>query len=119
MTVDAVWVDTPGYDGDAFYSPNGSRIVYRAHHPEPGQELDDYRALLADRLIRPGQLEIWVIDADGSNQRQVTSLGAASFAEEPERFSCGRERLTLALTPSSSAWSTTVRPRLGTRERSR
>ncbi len=72
--------DTPGYDGGAFYSPDGSRIVYRAHHPEPGQELDDYRALLADELIRPGQLEIWVMNADGSTQRQVTSLGAASFA---------------------------------------
>jgi Tol biopolymer transport system component len=36
--------------------------------------------LLGDGLIRPGELEIYVMDADGSNQRQVTDLGAANFA---------------------------------------
>ncbi|MEE9471812.1 MAG: hypothetical protein V3W32_08820, partial [Gemmatimonadota bacterium] len=35
--------------------------------------------LLSDGLVRPGTLEIFVMDADGSNQRQITSNGAASF----------------------------------------
>jgi TolB protein len=70
----------PGYDGGAFFSPDGSRIVYRAHHPNDPAELADYRALLRERLIRPGQVEIWVMDADGSNKRQVTRNGAANFA---------------------------------------
>ena len=72
--------DRPGYDGGAFFSPNGSQIIWRAHYPEPGPELDDYMRLLGDGLIRPGELEIYVMDADGSNQRQVTDLGAANFA---------------------------------------
>jgi Tol biopolymer transport system component len=72
--------DRPGYDGGAFFSPDGSQIIWRAHYPEPGPELDDYMRLLGDGLIRPGELEIYVMDADGSNQRQVTDLGAANFA---------------------------------------
>ena len=72
--------DRPGYDGGAFFSPDGSQIIWRAHYPEPGPELDDYMRLLGDGLIRPGELEIYVMDADGSNQRQVTNLGAANFA---------------------------------------
>ena len=69
-----------GYDGGAFYSPDGSRIVWRAHYPEPGPEQDDYLRLLDQGLLRPGDLEIYVMDADGSNMRQVTHLGGANFA---------------------------------------
>ncbi len=70
----------PGYDGGAFYSPDGSKIIWRAHYPEAGPELQDYQRLLRQGLIRPGVLEIYVMDADGSNQRQVTSVGGANFA---------------------------------------
>ena len=69
-----------GYDGGAFFSPDGSRIVYRAWHPAAGAELEDYRALLRDRLVRPGRMELWIMDADGGNRRQVTASGGASFA---------------------------------------
>ncbi|MFQ5779145.1 MAG: TolB family protein, partial [Terriglobia bacterium] len=69
-----------GYDGGPFFSPDGSKIVYRAHHPTDPEEIADYRALLQDGLIRPTRLEIWVMDADSSNKRQVTSNGAANFA---------------------------------------
>lgn len=71
--------DRPGYDGGAFYSPDGSQIIWRAHYPE-GAELDDYTSLLRQGLIRPGELEIMVMNADGTNQRQVTSVGGANFA---------------------------------------
>ena len=70
----------PGYDGGAFYSPDGSKIIWRADYPEEGPELDDYMRLLGEGLIRPGELEILVMDADGSNQRQVTNIGGANFA---------------------------------------
>ena len=72
--------DRPGYDGGAFYSPDGSKIIWRADYPEEGPELDDYMRLLAEGLIRPGELEILVMDAYGSNQRQVTNVGGANFA---------------------------------------
>lgn len=72
--------DELGYDGGPFFSPDGRQIVYRAHHPKTPEAIEDYTSLLAQHLIRPSKLEVWVMDADGSNKRQVTSLGAASFA---------------------------------------
>ena len=71
--------DTPGYDGGAFFSRDCSKIVWRASRPT-GKALEDYQRLLKEGLIRPGKLEIFVADADGSNARQVTKLGGASFA---------------------------------------
>jgi Tol biopolymer transport system component len=71
--------DTPGYDGGAFFSQDCSKIVWRASRPT-GDELADYQRLLAQDLIRPGKLEVFVADADGSNVQQVTNLGGASFA---------------------------------------
>jgi Tol biopolymer transport system component len=72
--------DTPGYDGGAFFSYDGTKIVYRAHHPTSPKELADDRALLAESLVRPSRMEIWVMEADGSGKRQLTDNGAANFA---------------------------------------
>jgi Tol biopolymer transport system component len=69
-----------GYDGGAFFSADGSKIVYRAHHPKDPQQIEDFKQLLAQKLVRPTQLDIYVMDADGSNKRQVTNNGAANFA---------------------------------------
>ncbi|MDW8168134.1 MAG: hypothetical protein RML74_06555 [Acidobacteriota bacterium] len=71
---------TPGYDGGAFFSPDGKRIVYRAHHPRNMAELSNFQAMLRDGALRPIRLEIYVMDADGSRQRQITNNGAANFA---------------------------------------
>ncbi|MBI3404118.1 MAG: PD40 domain-containing protein [Acidobacteria bacterium] len=69
-----------GYDGGAFFSADGKRIVYRAHHPENPQEIEEYKELLKTSLLRPKRFEIFVMDADGKNKKQITHLGAASFA---------------------------------------
>jgi Tol biopolymer transport system component len=69
-----------GYDGGPFLSSDGKKVVYRAEHPKTPQEIADYKALLAQGLIRPGNLEIWVMDVDGKNKQQVTHNGAANFA---------------------------------------
>ncbi len=71
---------SPGYDGGAFFSADCKKIVWRASRPLPGAELDDYNALLAQGLVRPTRMELWVANADGSEARQITFLGAASFA---------------------------------------
>ena len=71
--------NTPGYDGGAFFSPDGKKIVYRAWHPQ-GDSLQAYRGLLAQRLVRPNRMELFVMNADGSNNRQITNLGGANFA---------------------------------------
>jgi Tol biopolymer transport system component len=72
--------NTPGYDGGAFFSPDGKMIVYRAHHPTDSAELHAYRELLGQRMVRPSRMEIWVMNADGTGQRQITRLGGANFA---------------------------------------
>ena len=69
-----------GYDGGPFFSRDGRRIVYRAHHPRTPEQVARYQRLLAEHVIEPGNFELWVMDADGRNKRQVTRLGVASFA---------------------------------------
>ena len=70
----------PGYDGGAFFSRDGKRICYRAGRPADEKELADYKALLAEGLVRPRTLEIWWMNADGTGKTKVTSNGAANFA---------------------------------------
>lgn len=69
-----------GYDGGPFISWDGKTVVYRRAQLETEEAKKDYRDLLSRHLVRPGKLEIWIMDADGRNKRQVTRLGAASFA---------------------------------------
>jgi Tol biopolymer transport system component len=72
--------DDVGYDGGAFFSPDSKRIVYRAAHPTDPADIARYQELLAQRLVEPGQLEIFVINADGSGKKQVTSNSASNFS---------------------------------------
>lgn len=69
-----------GYDGGAFFSPDGKKIVYRSYHPKTDEEITSYKDLLAEGVIRPANFELWVMNADGSDKRQITKNGAANFA---------------------------------------
>ncbi|MGA9966027.1 MAG: hypothetical protein WBQ10_12575, partial [Terriglobales bacterium] len=69
-----------GYDGGAVFSPDGKQIVYRAYHPVSDMEIAEYKELLAQNLVRPTTLEIWIMGSNGGHKRRVTNLGAASFA---------------------------------------
>jgi TolB protein len=70
--------DQPGYDGGAFFSLDGEWIVWRASRPT-GQALQDYRDLLAKALIRPGKLEIFIMNLEERKPVQLTDNGAANF----------------------------------------
>jgi len=70
----------PGYDGGAFFSPDSKWLVFRASRPAAGDELNEYRELLAQGLVAPTQMEIFVCRANGRKLRQVTRLGKANWA---------------------------------------
>lgn len=69
-----------GYDGGAFFSFDSKQIVYRGSHPKTPEEIKLYKDKLAQNLIVPTVFEIWTMNADGTNKRQVTNLNVASFA---------------------------------------
>ena len=70
---------TVGYDGGPFFSPDGKHIVYRCFHPRTTEELSRWNHLWEKQAVSPTRLEIWIMNADGTGQRQVTNLGGASF----------------------------------------
>lgn len=74
--------DPVGYDGGAFFSPDGKQLVLRAHHPEAGEAKQRYLDLLGRNLTAPMKMEIFVGDADGSDMRRITDFGCASFAPQ-------------------------------------
>ena len=70
--------DAPGYDGGAFFNWDGTKIVWRAPDRDT-VDIEESKALLKRQLVRPSKLEIWIMDADGSNKKMVTKNGAANF----------------------------------------
>src|SRR6188474_1951836 len=52
----------PGYDGGPFFTPDGTRIIWRRF---------DEQGLLAD---------VWTMKLDGSDQKQLTDFGSMSWA---------------------------------------
>jgi Tol biopolymer transport system component len=69
-----------GYDGGAFFSPDGTQLIWRASRPRSDEEVSHYTELLSRGLVEPTAMELFIADADGSNARQLTTLGGANWA---------------------------------------
>jgi len=72
--------NTLGYDGGAFFSPDSKQILFRASRPQSPEEIEEYSNLLAEGLVAPTDMELFICDLDGSNLRQITKLGRANWA---------------------------------------
>jgi Tol biopolymer transport system component len=72
--------NTLGYDGGAWFSPDGTKLIWRASRPKTETEIKEYKDLLAENLVAPTNMEVFISNADGSNVRQVTSFGQANWA---------------------------------------
>jgi Tol biopolymer transport system component len=69
-----------GYDGGAFFSPDGKKLVFRASRPTTEEEVKEYKELLKQGLVAPTTMDIYTCNVDGSDLKQITFLGKASWA---------------------------------------
>lgn len=69
-----------GYDGGAFFSPDSKRLVFRSSRPKSDAEVKEYTDLLAQGLVMPTDMEIYTVNVDGTDLKQVTNLGKANWA---------------------------------------
>lgn len=69
-----------GYDGGAFFSPDSKKLVFRASRPKTEAEIKDYKDLLKQGLVAPTNMELYTCNIDGSELKQITTLGKANWA---------------------------------------
>lgn len=72
--------DQLGYDGGAFFSPDGTKLIFRSSRPQTDEEIKEYKDLLADGLVQPTNMELYVCNVDGSDLKKITDLGNANWA---------------------------------------
>ncbi|KAF1765884.1 hypothetical protein GCK72_005837 [Caenorhabditis remanei] len=69
-----------GYDGGSFFTPDGKRLIFRASRPKTPEDIAKYKKLLSYNLVEPIAMELFIVDIDGKNMRQITHLGEANWA---------------------------------------
>ena len=69
-----------GYDGGAFFSPDGTKLIFRASRPKTPEAIKKYKDLLAEGLVEPTDMELFICNADGSGLKQLTFLGNANWS---------------------------------------
>ena len=69
-----------GYDGGAFFSPDGTKLIFRASRPKTEEAIKEYKDLLAQGLVEPTDMELFICNADGSDLKQLTFLGNANWS---------------------------------------
>ena len=69
-----------GYDGGAFFSPDGQKLLFRASRFESEAEKEEYKSLLAEGMVAPTNMELFICNVDGSDLKQITQLGKANWA---------------------------------------
>ncbi|WP_257309075.1 TolB family protein [Geothrix fuzhouensis] len=72
--------DGVGYDGGAVFSPDSKLIAWRTNYPKGEAATAKYRELLKQHLVEPMEMDIWLMNSDGTGKRQVTRLPGAAFA---------------------------------------
>jgi len=69
-----------GYDGGAFFSPDGKKLVFRASRPQTEEQKKEYLDYLKQGLVAPTAMEIFTCNVDGTDLKQITTLGKANWA---------------------------------------
>ncbi len=69
-----------GYDGGAFFSHDSKKLVFRSSRPKTPEEIKEYKDLLAENLVAPTEMEIYTMNIDGTNLKQITHLGKANWS---------------------------------------
>ena len=69
-----------GYDGGAFFSHDSKKLVFRSSRPTSEKDVKEYRELLAQNLVAPTNMEIYTMNIDGTDLKQVTHLGKANWS---------------------------------------
>ena len=71
---------TMNLDGSAFFSPDGTKLIFRASRPKTEEAIKEYKDLLAQGLVEPTDMELFICNADGSDLKQLTFLGNANWS---------------------------------------
>ena len=72
--------DRVGYDGGPWFSPDGKQIVWRAWYPGTDAEKAAWKDAMDHNYVIAVPLDLWIMDADGSNKRLLLHNGATNFA---------------------------------------